>query len=105
VPFPSSKDLANEAAAQLTYALSHPQPSGPFAQVDNEQLLATKKLAAIFEGDLLKHGQRTSTPLIKNENNDSPPRVSIPVSPQRVQWSASSEGSNTYNTDNELHLG
>jgi hypothetical protein len=48
VPFPSSKYLATEAAKQLTDALTNPQPAGPFAQVGNEQLLALKKLAAIF---------------------------------------------------------
>jgi hypothetical protein len=52
VPFPSSRDLATEAAKQLTYALVNPQPAGPFAQVGDEQLIALKKLAAIFEGVL-----------------------------------------------------
>jgi hypothetical protein len=48
VPFPSSKELATEAAKQSTYALSNTQQAGPFAQVGSEQLLALKKLAAIF---------------------------------------------------------
>jgi hypothetical protein len=82
--------LATELSTQLTYALKNPQPSGPFAQVDNEQLLALKKLAAIFEGALPKHRQQTSTPLITNETTDSPPRVDIPVSPQREKHSSSS---------------
>jgi hypothetical protein len=44
VPFPSSKDSATEAIKQLTCTLSHPQPAGPCARVDSEQLLALKKL-------------------------------------------------------------
>jgi hypothetical protein len=64
VSFPSSRDLATEAAKQLTYALVNPQPAGPFAQVDNEQLVALGKLAAIFEGALPKYRQRTATPFL-----------------------------------------
>jgi hypothetical protein len=33
LPFPSSKDLATQAAKQLTHALRNPQPVGPFCQV------------------------------------------------------------------------
>jgi hypothetical protein len=50
LPFPSSLDLATQAAADLTHALLHPQPSGPFCQVGNEQTIALKRLASIFEG-------------------------------------------------------
>jgi hypothetical protein len=62
VPFSSSKDLATEAAKQLTYALANPQPAGSFAQVSNEQLTDLKKLTAIFEGALPKHRQQMTTP-------------------------------------------
>jgi hypothetical protein len=31
--FPSAQDLATQAAAELTHALIHPQPAGPFCQV------------------------------------------------------------------------
>jgi hypothetical protein len=48
LPFQSTRDLATEADKQLTYALTNPQPAGPFAQVGDEQLIALKKLAAIF---------------------------------------------------------
>jgi hypothetical protein len=89
VPFPSSEDFSTEAAKKLTYALLHTQLAVPFFQVGNEQLLALKKLAAIFEGAVPKHRQRTATPLIIMENNDSPPRVNIPVSPQTVQHTLS----------------
>jgi hypothetical protein len=30
LPFPSAQDLATQAAADLTHALLHPQPTGPF---------------------------------------------------------------------------
>jgi hypothetical protein len=50
LPFPSSQDLATQAAADLTQALLYPQPAGPFCQVDNEQKIALKRLASIFEG-------------------------------------------------------
>jgi hypothetical protein len=49
LPFPSSHDLATQAAADLTYALLHPQPVGPFSQVGNYQTIALKRLASIFE--------------------------------------------------------
>jgi hypothetical protein len=50
LPFPSSQDLATQAAADLTRALLRPQPAGPFCQVGNEQTIALKQLASIFEG-------------------------------------------------------
>jgi hypothetical protein len=50
LPFPSSQDLDTQAAADLTQALLHPQPAGPFYQVGNEQTIALKRLASIFEG-------------------------------------------------------
>jgi hypothetical protein len=81
VTFPSSRDLETEAVKQLTYALVNPQPAGPFAQVGDEQLIALKKLVAIFEGALSKHRQQTVTPLHNNESN-SPPRVDITESHQ-----------------------
>jgi hypothetical protein len=54
--------LATEEAKQLIYALVNPQPVGPFAQVDDDQRIALKKLAEIFEGALPKHRQRTAAP-------------------------------------------
>jgi hypothetical protein len=50
LPFPSSQDLATQAAADLAHALLHPQPAGPFCQVGNEQTITLKRLASIFEG-------------------------------------------------------
>jgi hypothetical protein len=48
--FPSAKDLATQAAEDLTYALLHPQPAGPFCKVGDEQTIALQRLANIFEG-------------------------------------------------------
>jgi hypothetical protein len=50
LPFPSSQDLATQAAADLTHALLHPQPAGPFCKVGNEQTIALTRLASISEG-------------------------------------------------------
>jgi hypothetical protein len=50
LPFLSTQELATQAAKELTHALLHPQPVGPFCQVGDEQMLALKRLAAIFEG-------------------------------------------------------
>jgi hypothetical protein len=41
--FPSSHDLADQAAADLTHALLNPQPMGPFYQVGNEHTIALKR--------------------------------------------------------------
>jgi hypothetical protein len=49
IPFPSSADLATKAAAELTHALLNLQPAGPFWQVGDEQVIALRKLATIFE--------------------------------------------------------
>jgi hypothetical protein len=62
LPFQSTRDLATEAAKQLTYAPVNPQPAEPFTQVGNDQLIALKRLAAIFEGTLPKHRKRMTTP-------------------------------------------
>jgi hypothetical protein len=48
LPFPSAQDLAIQAAADLTHALLHPQPAGPFFKVGDEKTLALKRLANIF---------------------------------------------------------
>jgi hypothetical protein len=50
LPFPSAQDLATKAAVELTHTLLHPQPAGPFCKVSDEQTLAFKRLADIFEG-------------------------------------------------------
>jgi hypothetical protein len=83
LPFPSAQDLATQAAADLTHALVHPQPSGPFCKVCDEQTIALKRLADIFEGAT----QRKSKVMIPSTNgveNAAPPRVQNTVSPPRV---------------------
>jgi hypothetical protein len=82
-PFPSSQDLATQAAADLTHALLHPQPAGPFCQVGNEQTIAFKRLASIFEGAKQRKSKNTLTPK-DGIANTAPQRVQITVSPPRV---------------------
>jgi hypothetical protein len=53
--FLSTQELATQAAKELTHALLHPQPAGPFCQVGDEQTLALKRLATIFEGATRSH--------------------------------------------------
>jgi hypothetical protein len=43
IPFPSSNDLATQAATALTHALLNLQPAGPFCQVGDEQAIALRK--------------------------------------------------------------
>jgi hypothetical protein len=83
LPFPSSQDLATQAAVDLTHALLHPQPAGPFCQVGNEQTIALKRLASIFEGAKQRKSKNTLTPKDVIENT-APQRVQTTVSPPRV---------------------
>jgi hypothetical protein len=83
IPFPSSRDLATQAAAELTHALLNPQPAGPFCQVGDEQAVALRKLATIFEGSKPKKVNKQLTPQNEEENN-APQRVQTTVSPPRV---------------------
>jgi hypothetical protein len=62
LPFLSTQELATQAAKELTHALLHPQPSGPFFKVGNEQTLALKRLADIFEGATRSHKSRILIP-------------------------------------------
>jgi hypothetical protein len=83
LPFPSSHDLATKVAADLTHALLHPQPAGPFCQVGNEQAIALKRLASIF---VSAKQQKTKKPLAPQDGieNNAPQRVQTTVSPPRV---------------------
>jgi hypothetical protein len=87
LPFPSTQELATQAAKELTHALLHPQPAGTFCKVGDEQTLALKHLADIFEGATRSH-KRVVTPPAKTVGNDAPPRVQITVSSPRVQNTA-----------------
>jgi hypothetical protein len=83
LPFPSSQDLDTQAAADLTHALIHLQPAGPFCQVGNEQKIALKRLASIFEGAKRRKSKNILTPTYGMENT-APQRVQTTVSPPRV---------------------
>jgi hypothetical protein len=48
LPFPSSSELATQAAADLTHALLNPKPAGPFCHVGDKQAIALRKLSHIF---------------------------------------------------------
>jgi hypothetical protein len=77
-----------KAATDLTHALLHPQPAGPFFKVGDEQTLALERLADIFEGATRSHTSRVVIPPAKTAGNDAPTRVQITVSPPRVQNTA-----------------
>jgi hypothetical protein len=83
LPFPSSHDLATQAAADLTHALLHPQPAGPFCQVGEEQTITLKQLASIFVSAKPRNINNPLAPQDGIENN-APQRVQNTVSPPRV---------------------
>jgi hypothetical protein len=83
LPFPSAQDLATQAAVDLTHALSHPHPAGPFCKVGNEQTLALKRLADIFEG-VTRRKSKVVIPPTNGVENAAPRRVQNTVSPPRV---------------------
>jgi hypothetical protein len=83
LPFPSAQDLATQAAAELTYALLHPQPAGPFCKVGDKQTIALKRLADIFEG-AIRPKLKNVIPPTNGVENAAPRRVPNTVSPQRV---------------------
>jgi hypothetical protein len=83
LPFPSYQDLDTQAAADLTHALLHQQPACPFCKVGNEQTIALKRLASIFEGDKQRKSKNILTPTDGIENT-APQRVQPTVSRPRV---------------------
>jgi hypothetical protein len=90
LPFPSSQDLATQAASDLTYALLHLQPAGPFCQVRDKQTIALKRLASIF---VSAKPRKTSNPLAPQDGieNNAPQRVQTTVSPPRVSGTDQSQ--------------
>jgi hypothetical protein len=62
LPYFSTQELATQASKELTHALMHPQPAGPFCQVCDEQTLALERLAAIFEGATQSRKSKVLTP-------------------------------------------
>jgi hypothetical protein len=83
LPFPSSHDLATQAAADLMHTLLHPQPAGPFCQVGDEQTIALRRLASIFVSVRPQNTTNSLAPQDEIENN-APQRVQTTVSPTRV---------------------
>jgi hypothetical protein len=83
LPFPSSSELATQAAADLTRALLNPQPAGPFCQVGDEQAIALRRLANIFVSAKPKQANAKLAPQDEIENS-APQRVQTAVSPPRV---------------------
>jgi hypothetical protein len=83
LPFPSAQDLATQAAAELTHALLHPQSAGPFCKVGDEQTIALKRLADIFES-ATQQKSKVVIPPTDGVENAAPPRVQNTVSPLRV---------------------
>jgi hypothetical protein len=81
--FPSSHDLATQAAADLTRALLHLQPAAPFFQVGDEQTIALQRLASIFVSAKPRNTNNPLAPQDKIENN-APQRVQTTVSRPRV---------------------
>jgi hypothetical protein len=106
LPFPSAQYLATKAAAELTYALLHPQPAGPFCKVGDEQTLALKCLAEILEG-ATRQKSKVVIPPAKTVGNDAPPRVQNTVSPPRVQTTVtqkvSQQTASSHLTSNSHH--
>jgi hypothetical protein len=82
--------LATKAATELTHALLHPQPAGPFCKVGDEQTLALKRLADIFKG-ATRQKSRVVIPPAETVGHDAPPRVQHTVSPPRVQNTATQQ--------------
>jgi hypothetical protein len=83
IPFPSSIELATQAAVDLIHALLNPQPAGPFCQVGDEQAIALRILTNIFGAAKPKSGNEKLTPQDKVEHN-AHQRVQTTVSPPMV---------------------
>jgi hypothetical protein len=75
--------VATQAAEELTHALLHPQPAGPFCKFGDKQTIALKCLADIFEGDK-RQKSKVVIPPTNGVENAAPPRVQNTVSPPRV---------------------
>jgi hypothetical protein len=90
LPLPSAQDLATKAAAEITHALLHPQPAGPFCKIGDDKMLALKRLADIFEG-ATRQKSRVVIPPTERVENVAPPRVQNTVSPPRVQNTAAQQ--------------
>jgi hypothetical protein len=83
LPFPSSHNLATQAASDLMHALLNPQPVGPLCQVGDEQAFALRRLANIFISATPRNPNNSLAPQDEIENS-APQRVQTTVSPPRV---------------------
>jgi hypothetical protein len=95
--------LATQAAADLTHALLHPQPAGPSGKVGDEQTIALKRLANIFEGAKRRKSKVVVTPADEVENA-APPMVQTTVSPPRVANTTTQQISPQPNTSSHSTL-
>jgi hypothetical protein len=93
--------VATKAASELTHALLHPQPAGPFCKVGDEQTLALKRLADIFEGATLRK-PRIVIPPTERVENIAPMRVQHTVSPLRVKNTAAQQRPNQQTISSHL---
>jgi hypothetical protein len=93
--------LATKAATELTHALLHPQPAGPFCKVGDEQTLALKRLADIFEG-ATQQKSKVVIPPTEMVGNDAPQRVQNTVSPPRLQNTATQQRVAQQTTSSQL---
>jgi hypothetical protein len=84
LPFSSAQDLVIQATADLTHALLHPQPAGPFCKVGDEQTIALKHLANIFE-DTKRRKSKVAIPPTERMGNAAPLRVQTTILPPRVE--------------------
>jgi hypothetical protein len=97
LPFPSAQDLATQTAADLTHALLHLQPAGPFCKVGDKQTIALKRLANIFKGATQQKSMVVIPPTDRVDNN-APQRVQTAVSPPRVSNTTAQQMSPQPNT-------
>jgi hypothetical protein len=87
MPTLSSRNTAIKAAIQLTDALQHPYPAGPFAPLDTSTLSALEHLSEIFSSKItqLDNNQRTTAPPRVPPKPPTPLRVPLtPPAPPRV---------------------
>jgi hypothetical protein len=74
---------------------------GPFCKVGDEQTLALKCLADIFEG-ATRQKSRVAIPLTETVGDNAPPRVQNKVSPRRVQKTATQQRVTQQTTSSHL---
>ena len=81
----SSADNATVAAKELTHALLNPAPAAPFATIGDDQLVALKQLALIFQQATAQDIQTSK--ILPPKQADTPPRVPDPTSAASPQLS------------------